>query len=511
MYLLTAREADAAALRAAANLAAAGVANGQRVAVAIAETPSGTSATHSLRADEIQAHTVSLVLGALRSGVIPVMINPALPPVERAHQLRDCKPALVIDSAVTLVRLVEHDASAPPPEMADLPLGRPVHYTSGTTGVSKGVWTGALPEDRAAALWRDEMDQWSFGPDDVSLVHGPLAHSGPLRFAMLCLLAGGDVLLPGRFDASAIAQALVDRRPTTAFVVPSHLQRLFTLPGGPPPSPYRLLAHAGTACPESLKRQLHAWAGVDRVWEFYGSTEGQFTACGGAEWETRPGTVGRARSGRRLIIESIGQAGDDGLWQSAGKRSGPAAGQAVGEAGQAAGSDIGQAIGQASGQPSDTGVIWCEPPPFARFEYFGDPDKTAAAWRATPTGSAFTVGDLGRLDPEGYLFLEGRRDDLIITGGVNVYPTQVEAVLLDHPGVLEVAVFGMDDERWGQCVCAGVVGVVSARALLEWSRPRLAPYQRPKQVFIVDELPRTASGKIKRGSVARDLGSARDG
>jgi long-chain acyl-CoA synthetase len=155
----------------------------------------------------------------------------------------------------------------------------------------------------------------------------------------------------------------------------------------------------------------------------------------------------------------------------------------------------------------DDGTIWCRPPDFARFSYWGDEAKTRSAWR----DGAFTVGDLGRLDAEGYLFIDGRRDDLIISGGVNVYPVEVEEALSGVPGAAEVAVFGMDDEQWGQRVCAAVVatpasdpGADSDRkarlraALEERASDRLAPYKRPKQYIVLDGLPRTATGKLQR-------------
>ena len=191
------------------------------------------------------------------------------------------------------------------------------------------------------------------------------------------------------------------------------------------------------------------------MWEFYGSTEGQFTACPSADWEARPGTVGRARPNRRLAV------GDDG-------------------------------------------VIWCDVPGYARFEYWRDPARTAAAWR----GDAFTVGDLGRLDDDGFLYLDGRRDDLVITGGVNVYPAEVEHVLVEAPGVREAAVFGVDDERWGQRVCAAVVGDVTPAEVIGHARAHLAAYKCPKDVFVVDELPHTSTGKLQRLALVEALGLA---
>jgi long-chain acyl-CoA synthetase len=270
-----------------------------------------------------------------------------------------------------------------------------------------------------------------------------LCHSGPLRFALSVLLAGGSVALPGWFDADRISSALHRLRPTTAFLVPSHLQRVFAR-ADPPPSPYRLLAHAGEACAPALKRQIHAWAGVDRVWEFYGSTEGQFTACSGPQWQERPGTVGRARAGRRLRVED--------------------------------------------------GVIWCSAPSFARFRYWGDEEKTGRAWRS----DAFTVGDLGRLDAQGFLYIDGRREDLIISGGVNVYPAEVEQVLGACPGVAEVAVFGRPDERWGQSVCVAYLGTAAPEEVRQYAAAHLAGFKRPKVVEHRREFPRTASGKVKR-------------
>lgn len=435
MYVLTAAEYGRRSVAAAAGLRERGLVRGDRVAIVTPEHrfPRTESAV-------LQARVVALVAGALRSGLVPVPINPLLTAAERAHITGDSGARLTVVDAADIVALTE--STAPAPELSPWPLGRPMHYTSGTTGRPKGVYTQGIGDHLAEALWRDEIDHWGFTADDVTLVHGPLCHAAPLRYAMAVLQVGGVAILPGEFDAKVIASCLTEHRPTHAFVVPSHLQRLFGLPGLPA-SPYRLITHAGAACPPSLKRQLHQWAGVEHVWEFYGSTEGQFTVCPGVAWEQRPGTVGTARPGRRLEIRD--------------------------------------------------GVIWCHTPRFARFSYWNDPEKTAAAWR----GDAFSVGDLGRLT-DGYLYLEGRREDLIITGGVNVYPAEVEAVLLECPGVAEVAVFGRDDEQWGQRVCAAYAGTASADEVRRWAASTLASYKRPKDVEHLDALPHNASGKVER-------------
>lgn len=382
---------------------------------------------------------LSAVLGALRVGIVPVLANTGLLDHEREALRVDADPQLVVDDALLAELLL-----AAPVELAPHPLTRPMHYTSGTTGTPKGVWCGLLDERQARALATEEAEQWGFDAADRHLVCSPFHHSVSIRFGGGTLLAGGDVVVLGPFDATAAAQAVVDHRPTTTFMVPAHLQRLFALGGLPDLDGFRLLAHAGAPCPPPLKRAAIEAFGVDRVWEFYGATEGQFSACSAAEWLERPGSVGRARAGRHLEVD------DD--------------------------------------------VIWCTPPDHARWEYWRDPQGTAAAWR----GDAFTVRDLGRLDDEGYLYLEGRRDDLIITGGINVYPAEVEAALSATPGVDSVAVFGLDDERWGQRVCAAVTGAVTPAQVNEVAHALLAPYKRPKEVFVLGELPHTSTGKLQR-------------
>ncbi len=148
------------------------------------------------------------------------------------------------------------------------------------------------------------------------------------------------------------------------------------------------------------------------------------------------------------------------------------------------------------------GIIWCRPPSFARFSYWRDDVRTRAAWR----DGAFTVGDLGRLDDDGYLHLDGRRDDLIITGGVNVYPLEVERALLDHPDVRDAVVFPVADERWGQMVCAAVVGPVDEASLRDHLESRLAAYKRPKRWLLVEALPHSPTGKLRRSTLAVTFG-----
>jgi acyl-CoA synthetase (AMP-forming)/AMP-acid ligase II len=429
---LTAADAEARQRRMAGALAARRARPGDRVALV---GPSNSDA-------------LMLILGALRTGVVPVVLNPALLPAEQEALLADADPILVVREP-DLAEL----AGGPEAELAPAPLARPMQYTSGTTRSPKGVWSGALDDASAAALVAEERDLWGFGPGDVHLVCSPFHHSAPIRFAAGTLLSGGDVVLMGRFEPAAALSVIVSERPTTAFMAPAHLQRLRAVDAEPDLSSFRLVAHAGAPCPEPIKRWALGVFPDGSVWEFYGSTEGQFTACGPDDWLARPGTVGRARPGRRLRVD-------------------------------------------------EDGVVWCQPPPFARFEYWRAPEKTAEAWQ----DGWFTVGDVGRLDADGYLFLDGRRDDLIVSGGVNVYPVEVERVLAAMPGVRQVAVFPAADEHWGQRVCAAVVGDVRPVDVVAFAQERLAGYKCPKEVVVVDSLPVSGMGKLRRSTLAEALG-----
>ncbi|SDF97419.1 long-chain acyl-CoA synthetase [Klenkia brasiliensis] len=429
MPLVRAADSEADQRRVAGELRARGIGRGERLVVSAGASP----------------QLLAVVLGALRSGVVPVVLDPALPAAERAALVADADPAL--DVGDDPGRLVG-DADA---DLAEFPLARPMHYTSGTTGRRKGVWSGVLADDDARALAREEIDLWGFTGTDRHLQLSPLHHSAPLRFATHTLLAGGEVLLPGPFDATRLAATITAQRPTTTFCVPTHLQRL--LREDVDWSSFRLLAHAGAPCPEPTKRAVLAALPDGAVQEFYGSTEVQFTVCSTADWLAAPGSVGRARPGRRLSTDERGQ-------------------------------------------------LWCEVPRWARFEYWRAPEKTAAAW----DGDRVTVGDLGRVDDDGTVWLDGRREDLVISGGVNVYPAEVEAVLDGHPDVVESAVFGVPDDEWGQRVVAAYVGPVAPEELSAWARERLAPAKRPKSVHRIPDLPRTSTGKVRRLDLPGVLG-----
>jgi long-chain acyl-CoA synthetase len=465
VQVLGAAEAEATQRRVAGALRGAGCRPGDRVVFSL---PSS-------------ADLICAVLGAARTGVIPVLLNATLTEPERDGLIADAQPVRRILTEAALAEL----CAGPPADLAPHPLTRPMHYTSGTTGRPKGVTTGVWDEATARAVFEDEASVWQFDPDDLHMVCSPMYHTVSVRFSAGTLLSGGSLAILSRFDAATALDTLRRLRPSTAFLVPTHLQRILTsaeLGGDETFDSLRFLAHAGAPCPPSVKRAVMGRVRPGAVWEFYGSTEAQFTVCGPDEWLEHPGTVGRARPGRRLSIAAV-------------------AAVAVAAAGA---EDRAEAEDGSVDATDGSGTIWCDLPPFARFSYWGDPEATAAAWR----GSACTVGDLGRLDDEGYLYLSGRRHDLIITGGVNVYPAEVEAALAAVPGLHQVAVFGLPDEQWGQKVCVAFVGdaTVDEGALRAVAESALAPYKRPKAYFAANDLPHTATGKLLRRGIAEHLG-----
>ena len=429
---VTGADSEAAQRRVAGALGERGITVGERIVLALPGS----------------ADYASVVLGATRSGVVPVPVDPRLSTYELAHIMEQVEPSLTVREPEQLAALL----SGPEVDIDEWPRCRPMHFTSGTTGRPKGVWSGVLTASDARALATEERELWRFDEAERHLVISPIYHSAPLRFATSTLLAGGTIAVLPSFDPEAFATALREWRPTSLFCVPTHLQRLFEWQDATgsdvATGSLRLVAHAGAPCPEPIRRRAHHTFGVDVVWEFYGSTEGQWTACPASSWLEHPGTVGQARPGRVVTTD-------------------------------------------------DDGVLWCAVPSWATFEYWRDPDKTASAWKDTPHGRAFTVGDLGRV-AEGWVYLDGRRTDLIITGGVNVYPAEVESALAEAPGLTDIAVFGRPDERWGQRVCAAVVGEVDEEALRALARERLAPPKRPKEYVRLDALPRTATGKVRR-------------
>ena len=418
---------------------------------------------------------LEVTTGASRAGLIPVPIHSAQTEHEIAYVLEDsgarwlfCDRPFAghpgVDRVVTFGDAYErllHEST--PVDIADLTLGRPMHYTSGTTGAPKGVWVPPVNERAASAASAGFRSLWGLEPDEVHLVCSPLSHSAPHRFALRVLEAGGTVVVPDRFEAADVLASFELFGVTSTFMVPTHLERILALPQAARRrhdlSSIRLVAHAGAPIREATKRAALELFPPRSVWEFYGSTEGQVSRISSDEWLRKPGSVGLPAPGASIRILDEG------------------------------GSEL---------PPETTGEIWVHDPSTERFEYWRDRKKTAAAWR----DGAWSAGDLGYVDEDGYLYLTGRKHDMIITGGVNVYPQEIEHVLVEHPSVLEALVYGAPHDEWGQEVRALVVPAfgqpLDPEALRGWARTRLSGPKCPRKIEPVDVLPRTPTGKLRR-------------
>ena len=426
----------------------------------------------------LAANSVELLVvtvGCLRTGVVPVPISPLLTERERASLMKDSGARLLftdrepdipapIERVVPMAGLVEDLRGHEPASIADVTLTRPMHYTSGTTGRPKGVWVEPTDEARAAARSEAFRAEWGMTEADVHLVCSPLTHSGPHRFALRTLEAGGTVVIQERFEASATLAAIERHRITSTFMVPTHLERVLALEAPElrrhDLSSMRLLAHAGAPIRRVTKERAMELFPTESVWEFYGSTEGGFTRLSSREAIAHPGSVGRPGEGASIEIRDR---------------------------------DLGALL-----EAGEVGVVWLRDPRTELFEYWGDEAATAAAW----DGDAFTVGDLGHLDGDGYLYLVGRPGELIISGGINVYPREVEDVLMGHSEVSEALVYGAADPEWGQQVRAMIVPATGSQldpeTVRKWARARLAGPKCPREIALVVELPRTSTGKVLR-------------
>ena len=294
------------------------------------------------------------------------------------------------------------------------------------------------------------------------LVSAGMHHGGCQSFYLGALNVGQALVIMGRFDPEEALRLIERHRVTTAYMVPTQFVRLLRLPAEVRAkydhSSLQSVVHASAPCPLEIKRQILEWWGPV-IWETYGGMEGAATIAKPQRWLEKPGTVGRAVRGMQVTIRD-----DDGNELPAG----------------------------------EVGNVYMEPD-VGSFEYHHDPDATQAVHR----GRAFTIGDIGYLDEDGYLFLCDRARDIIITGGVNVYPAEVEGVLIAHPAVADVAVIGIPDDEWGEQVKAVVepgddvdASPALADELIAFCRDRLAGYKCPRSVDFERALPRTDAGKL---------------
>ncbi len=352
-----------------------------------------------------------------------------------------------------------------PDDIGDPVRGSQMLYTSGTTGRPKGVHRKS-PARRAAQVIGKRIE---YRPEsDIHLCTGPLYHAAPLGFSLVTPLASGcGVVLMDGWDAERSLELIDGFGVTHTHMVPTMFHRLLSLPewrrASHPLSSLRVVLHGAAPCPVSVKRALIEWLGPI-VFEYYAATEGWGSLVDSEEWLARPGTVGRPSDGQVEIRDDEG------------KRQPP-------------------------GSPG--AVFLLSPSDSSRFEYFKDPDKTSGTYDSS--GHYFTLGDLGYLDEDGYLFLCDRSADVIITGGVNVYPAEIDAVLLGHPAVGDAATIGIPNEEWGESVLSVIELAAGCEAsgelaaeLIAHCRAELAHFKCPKDIEFADELPRHETGKILR-------------
>jgi long-chain acyl-CoA synthetase len=442
-----------------------------------------------------------VIWAAQRTGLYYAPVNWHLSAEEAAYVVADCGARLLISSASLEPLAAAAAAAAPALEgrlvagsaggaalaagaealdaaVAGLP-GIPVDeetegwymfYSSGTTGKPKGIVRPLTGQPFGTGLGTETVMRMVFGfsPSSVYLCPGPLYHAAPLAWSIGTTRNGGTVVVMERFDA-ATALSLIERyRVTEGQFVPTMFVRMLRLPGAERErydlSSLRLAVHAAAPVAVEVKRSMIDWLGPVLAEYYAGSEANGICVIDSADWLAHPGSVGRPLGVQVHIC------GEDGAELPAG--------------------EIGT-VYFGGGSP---------------FTYHNDPGKTASAFNAAGWS---TLGDMGYVDHDGYLYLADRRTDLIVSGGVNIYPREVEEALAPHPAVADVAVIGIPDEEMGQLVHAVVQPAVAgagspelAAELIDFCRARIAHFKSPGSVSFEDSLPRTPTGKMLRRVVA---------
>jgi len=447
---ITYRELDGSVNRGARVLADRGVGPGARLGLALRNRPEWMTAA----------------LGAARLGAQVVPIPYGATPDELAYFRTDGEVAFLLDEP-GLDRFLDEAArypSAPIPDAtADYVTLRA--YTSGTTGRPKAVLRPDVPAHLSIEGLVGYYRAYGLAdPDEVNVTASPLHHLAGFSGPHSALLLGHTTVLLGHFDAAAWLRAIEVERATYAWTAPVHLYRVMHLPrevlDAVDVSSVKRVLHGSAPCAPSLKREVIAFFPSGALWETYGGTETMGTMITSEEWLAKPGSVGRPAPGSTIRILD-----DDGNELPAG----------------------------------EIGLVYIGSEWGRGFRYAGPDELTESVYR----GNLATLGDLGYVDDDGYLFVVDRRKDMVITGGANVYPAEVEAVLAAHPRIAEVAVVGLPDDEYGEIVTAVVVpeGELDAAAVIAYAREHLVAYKSPRRVELVDALPRDPMGKVRK----RDL------
>ena len=353
-------------------------------------------------------------------------------------------------------------------------IGTRMLYTSGTTGRPKGVYKAQEAIELPA--WDNTALGYTPGVDK-NLCTGPAYHAAPLAFDInRPLTSGAGIVMMDRWDALTTLEMIERYQITHTHMVATMFHRLLKLPEATRTahdlSSLKLVMHGAAPCPVHIKQAIIEWFGPI-VWEYYAATEGGGGfLVGSEEWLAKPGTVGKP-----------GPEFDNKILDDHGKLV----------------------------APGETGTIYMRAPEVGRFEYFKDDGKTNNSYR----GEYFTLGDMGYFDDDGYLFLTGRSAELIISGGVNIYPQEIDSAIIEHPAVLDLCTVGIPNDEWGEEVLTVVQlnagytpGSNLSEELIAWARERLAHYKCPRRILYTDDLPRLPSGKIQRRHVRDEYAEA---
>jgi long-chain acyl-CoA synthetase len=454
------------------------------------------------------AEFIATNLACAQAGWYLVPINWHLAPAEIAYILQDSEAkAFIAHARIGDVARAAADEIAFPAAsrfaigaipgfrpFADLVKGQPttlpgdraagavMNYTSGTTGKPKGVRRPLAPldPDTLATLFTGFLAMFGIKPEggNVHIVGSPLYHTAVLVFGYSSMNMGHPVVLMEKWTPEDCLRLIEGHRVTTSHMVPTQFHRMLALPPDVRSkydcSSTRTMVHAAAPCPPDVKRRMLDWWG-DSIFEYYAATEGGGTLVTPQEWRKYPGTVGKAWPGADIKIY------DD----------------AESEVPQGQQGTVYMRLGQGGGD----------------FEYHKDKEKT----RKNRIGNYFTVGDIGYLNEAGYLFLCDRKIDMIISGGANIYPAEIENVLLAHPKIGDVAVFGIPNEDWGEEVKAVIepaAGVAPGQALadeiLVWCADKLAKFKTPKTIDFIAELPRDPNGKLYKRKLRDPYWANRD-